>query len=163
MKRDLQIGYVNKSKRVKLQQSITTMFKMEGPKFVEACGVQLVCPYCRRKFKAPQGLVAHKHMHERAGDSIHPKKVLSGKRQTSNPEKEVAVVDKRIIPITPPRVSLPSVEKGSKDVALSKETISESTVVGKPVQFMSRRFTIVEKLEIIEKYKTLKNVSATCR
>ena len=60
MKRDLQIGNVNKSKRVKLQQSITSMFKMEGPKFVEACGVQLVCPYYRRKVKAPQVLVANR-------------------------------------------------------------------------------------------------------
>ena len=158
MKRDLQIGYVNKSKRVKLQQSITTMCKMEGPKFVEACGVQLVCPYCRRKFKAPQGLVAHKHMHERAGDSIHPKKVFRGKPQILNPEKEVAVVDKRNIKVSPTVV-----EKARKDVVLSKDTIPQSAVVGKPAQFMSRRFTVVEKLEIIDKYKTLKNVSETCR
>ena len=131
---------------------------MEGPKFVEACGIQLVCPYCRRKFKAPQGLVAHKHMHERAGDSIHPKKVLMVKRQISNPEKEVAADNKRNIKL-PPTV----VEKARKDVVLSKHTDSQSKVVGKPTQFMSRRFTIVEKLEIIDKYKTLKNISETCR
>ena len=26
-----------------------------GPKFVEATGKQLVCPYCQYKFRTPQG------------------------------------------------------------------------------------------------------------
>ena len=51
----------------KLQGSIRSMFVQSGPKFVETVGVQLTCRYCDRKFKAPQGLVAHIHMHERAG------------------------------------------------------------------------------------------------
>ena len=57
-------------KRRKLQQSIRTMFRRSGPKFVEAVGVQLVCRYCNRKFKAPQGLASHIRMHERAGDFL---------------------------------------------------------------------------------------------
>ena len=43
------------SKRPKLQQSITSMLQGIGPKFVEATGKQLVCPYCQYKFRAPQG------------------------------------------------------------------------------------------------------------
>ena len=37
----------------------------------------LSCPYCRHKFRALQGLIAHKHKHERAGDNILPKAKLS--------------------------------------------------------------------------------------
>ena len=57
-----------KSKRIKLQQNIRSMFLRKGPKFTEAVGLQLVCRYCSRKFKAPQGLTVHLHMHQRAGD-----------------------------------------------------------------------------------------------
>ena len=57
-----------KPKRQKLQQSIKSMFLRSGPKFVEGDGVQPICRYCNRKFRAPQGLVVHIHMHERAGD-----------------------------------------------------------------------------------------------
>ena len=31
------------------------MLQGTGPKFVEATGKQLVCPYCQYKFRAPQG------------------------------------------------------------------------------------------------------------
>ena len=55
MKRNLQVENVREPKRIKLQQTLTSMFKGKGPKFVEACGVQLVCPYCQRKFLAKQG------------------------------------------------------------------------------------------------------------
>ena len=59
-------------------------------------------------------------MHERAGDSIHPKKVLRVMRQTSNLEKAVvAVVDQRNI-----KVAATVVEKARKNVVLSKDTIS---------------------------------------
>ena len=57
-------------KRPKLQQSITSMFGASEPKFVEVLGVQLACPYCHRKFRAPQGLANHKFMHERARDKV---------------------------------------------------------------------------------------------
>ena len=42
------------------------MFSGDSPKFVEASGVQLLCPYCHYKFRAPEGLIAYKHMHELA-------------------------------------------------------------------------------------------------
>ena len=64
-------------KRRKLQQTITSMFQATGPEFVEAPGLQLVCPYCHHKFKAPQGLISHKYMHERAGHKIPPKKKIA--------------------------------------------------------------------------------------
>ena len=66
----IQNNDVPQRKRRKLQQSIRSMFQRSAPKFVEAVGVQLVCRYCNRKFRAPQGLSAHIHMHERAGDQI---------------------------------------------------------------------------------------------
>ena len=161
MKRNLQVENVRESKRVKLQQTLTSMFKVEGPKFVEACGVQLVCPYCQRKFKAPQGLVSHKHMHERAGDTIHPKpkRVIQFKRQMTSPRQEAAIIKPRIAITLPPR----RMEKESKDVAKSIETIPQNRVAGKPVHLMSRRFTVAEKLEIIDEFKKSQNLSATCR
>ena len=59
---------VGKAKKPRLQQNIRSMFLLTGPKFVDAVGLQPVCRYCNRKFKAPQGLAVHLHMHERAGD-----------------------------------------------------------------------------------------------
>ena len=69
MKRKLNAGQ-RRGKPQKLQRSIRSMFVQSGPKFVETVGVQLTCRYCDRKFKAPQGLVAHIHMHERAGMNL---------------------------------------------------------------------------------------------
>ena len=66
MKRDLDFGQ-RRGKPQKLQRSIGSMFVQSGPKFVEAVGLKLTCRYCARKFKAPQGLVSHIHMHERVG------------------------------------------------------------------------------------------------
>ena len=72
MKRNLYDGQ-QRGKPPKLQRSIRSMFEESGPKFVEAAGVQLQCRYCSKKFRAPQGLAAHIHMHQRAGDSLLPK------------------------------------------------------------------------------------------
>ena len=44
----------------------------------------LSCSYCRHKFRALQGLIAHKHKHERAGDNILPKAKLSAHSYTRN-------------------------------------------------------------------------------
>ena len=66
----IQNSQARQRKRRKLQQSVKTMFQRTGPKFVETIGVQLVCRYCNRKFKAPQGLSAHIKLHERAGDFL---------------------------------------------------------------------------------------------
>ena len=54
-------------------------------------------------------------------------------------------------------------EKVSKDVAESKKTVPQNRVKGKPASLMSRRFTIAEKLEIIDEFKKSGNLSATCR
>ena len=43
------------NKRNKLKHTITSMFSGDSPKFVEASGIQLLCPYCHHKFRAPQG------------------------------------------------------------------------------------------------------------
>ena len=47
---------------------------------MEVVGVQLLCPYYHNKFKAPQGLVSHKHMHERAGHVVLKRKKRDAKR-----------------------------------------------------------------------------------
>ena len=76
-----------KHKRPKLQQSLKSMFLRTEPQFVEAHGVQLMCRYCQRKFLAPQGLAAHIHMHERAGDYSLPlkrKKLVTTEKQDDN-------------------------------------------------------------------------------
>ena len=61
--------------RSNLQRTITSMFNQGGPRFVEVTGVQLVFPHCNCKFRAPQGLVNHKYMHERAGYTLYRGKV----------------------------------------------------------------------------------------
>ena len=82
------------SKRPKLQQSITSLFHSIGPRFVEAIGTQLVCPYCQRKFRAPQGLVAHRHMHERRGDVISRQTKIKFKKPSRSPPGRPRVLSK---------------------------------------------------------------------
>ena len=77
MKRNLEAKNDRQPRKPKVQRSLTSMFGIQGPKFVEAIGTLLICPYCRHKFRAPQGLIAHKHMYERAGDNILPKARLN--------------------------------------------------------------------------------------
>ena len=72
MKRSVASEANSKYKRSNLQQTRTSMFTGDLPTFVAVGGVQLQCPYYNRKLLASQGLVAHRHMHERAGDSMHP-------------------------------------------------------------------------------------------
>ena len=38
-------------KKIKLQQTLTSMILGDHPKFVETVGVQLVCPYCNYKWR----------------------------------------------------------------------------------------------------------------
>ena len=54
-------GFCNETelKRPKLQQYLLSMFNLLGPKFVEAPGTQLVCPYFQHKFRAGQGVEPH--------------------------------------------------------------------------------------------------------
>ena len=129
-------------KRRKLQQSIRTMFKRTGPKFVEAVGVQLVCRYCNRKFKAPQGLSAHIHMHERAGDFLcqleeKREQPLNSLERFSHIEFEE--LDSSIQP----------------SVRLAKSPPDRILWLAEPASLpeqvvMTRRFTIAEKLRIID-------------
>ena len=60
MKRTLLVDKNENNKCVKIQRTLTSMFGLAGPEFTEVRGVQLICPYCHRKFRAPQGLVSHK-------------------------------------------------------------------------------------------------------
>ena len=148
-------------KRQKLQQSITNMFGLIGPKFVEVAGVQLLCPYCHHKFRAPQGLVAHKHMHERNGHTVPKQRKLVFKNpltlvppcRTISPKKPKKLVE--AVEADPPRSLAPSAPCVKEDFPLK--------AVAKKVEVMTRRFSVLEKLQIIEKSKELKTLSETCR
>ena len=145
-------------KRQKLQQSITNMLGLIGPKFVEVAGVQLLCPYCHHKFRAPQGLVAHKHMHERAGHRIQKQRKLKFERPLES------LVPAKASPIRRPEklVGIGQKEKLPKSPSSVKKDLPAAKVSAKN-EVMTRRFTVSEKLQIIEKAKELKNLSATCR
>ena len=143
-------------KRAKLQQTITSMFHAGGPKFVEAAGVQLVCPYCHHKFRAPQGLISHKHMHERAGDNKFFKRLST----SAEPPAKVQNLHSR-----PERErSTPKDQDSTQEQEESQKIISSEIEVirGRPHQ-MTRRFTVAEKLQILDKYAELQIISSTCR
>ena len=148
-------------KRPKVQQSLTNMFSRKGPKFVEVVGVQLLCPYCHRKFRAPQGLVAHKHMHERAGHVIRKRRKVEYRAPSAKPFLIKAALDKRGEPVSnecasasPERKIQPKVEN---------PVVMPALVDPVKRQLMTRRFSVAEKLRIIKKAKELNNISATCR
>ena len=152
MKRN-RVDNPRKPKRPKVQQSVRNMFLNIGPKFVEAVGVQPTCGYCGRKFKAPQGLTVHIHMHERSGDVLMEK----------SPNRSPAVLSDR----TPP----PSVIEDMKVPVISHSSVENEApaqcVRGSPAPpargIMTRRFTLAEKLRIVQKYNETENLSGTCR
>ena len=131
------------------------MFRKVGPKFVEAVGVQLICPYCERKFRAPQGLVAHKHMHERAGHVIGRPRKLSFKRPPSFAPR---------IRLPPPKQEVPRADK-KDDTPPPSYSVKENPKAAPSLKqaMMTRRFSVAEKLKIIDKAKEMNNISATCR
>ena len=162
MKRNFCIIENDEGKRRKLQQTITSMFQATGPEFVEAPGLQLVCPYCHHKFKAPQGLISHKYMHERAGHKIPPKKKIAFFKSPLASSVAQAAKGVEVSPIKVQRGS--SQPKDQDEEESQKEVTPESTVVKViATQKMTRRFTVSEKLSIIDKYHELKNTSSTCR
>ena len=118
------------------------MFRRTGPKFVEAVGVQLICRYCSRKFKAPQGLSAHIHMHERAGDFLcqygakqeQPLHSLERSSHIEDEELDSSIQQSARLAKSPPERILKLAEPAS---------LPEQVV-------MTRRFTIAEKLRIID-------------
>ena len=98
-------------------------------------------------------------MHERAGDKI-PKpgkprilKPVSVVPKTC-PAKVPQLVTLPVPPVSPVAANDPIVEGIPHDIARVPAVTNRC---------MTRRFTVHEKLRIIDKYKELKNVSATCR
>ena len=147
----------------KIQRTITSMLGRNGPEFVETTGTQLQCPYCSHKFRAPQGLVAHKYMHERAGDTIlPPKRIPRWGRPERHIPKRAAVL--RRPPKPPVSVPSPPEEEHENLVVDSDDKVTQPEM--NPLtttQYMTRRFSVIEKLKIIDKYKESKNISSTCR
>ena len=140
---------VHKPKRQKFQQSIKSMFLRSEPKFVEGPGIQPICRYCKKKFRAPQGMAVHMRMHERAGDipALDENRALVSFIRPASPSYLSA----------PPPNDL-VVQAPIKQVV--KIVLPESIPVG---GLMTRRFTVAEKLAIIDKYKETKEISSTCR
>ena len=146
MKRALVEHGERQPKRRKIQQSIRSMFLRSGPVFVEAPGIQQVCGYCNRRFMAPQGMIIHLRMHERAGDFP-----IANENQRS-----------RASDIRSPSPS-PSVERSHDPVERVPEIEVPIPAPATVSRKMTRNFNIAEKLMIIDKFKELENVSATCR
>ena len=71
MKRRLYDNCDRQSGRSNKQYTIACMLNKGGPKYVEVTMVQLEFPYYNCKFRAPHGLVNHKYMYERAGDTLY--------------------------------------------------------------------------------------------
>ena len=140
-------------KRPRLQKNIKSMFLQAGPKFVNAVGLQPVCGYCKRKFRAPQGLSVHLHMHERAGDL--PLMQQKRQKEAKRPAQQNPVQSSAINPLQPTEANVP--EKSIVKVVVKERTSN-------PVKSsMTRRFTIAEKLQIIEKSKEGGTISENCR
>ena len=138
-------GGLQTPKRPKLQMSIRSMLVNNGPKFTESVGLQPTCRYCGRMFKSTQSLSTHIYMHERAGDNI-----LHGSKQVP-----VRVVQHPAGPVS----NLVEEQKSTGKI----ENHRRIAVPARPFR-MTRRFTIAEKIQIIEKYKENdSNVSVTCR
>ena len=115
-----------------------------APIFV-VVGGQLRCRYCSKKFRSPQGLAAHIHMHQRVGDSLLP---------------EGQKLQLRDVPPAPSPA--PAKEEVRSPVIIRNVSINEESMPAVK-WLMTRRFTIVEKFRIIDKYKEDNNASATCR
>ena len=150
-------------KRPKLLQSIKSMFSVSGPKFVEALGTQLLCPYCQCKFRVPQGLVTPKNMHERAGDSVLKRRKLNTMWISMSSSECKANSNFEHHPKLSSIVPLPLKQEIPDHIAKSSDNSAPCVKVDVKPDQMTRRFTIKEKLEIIDKSEELDNVSATCR
>ena len=147
MKRACNDNGTQMPKRRKFQQSIKSMFLRSGPTFIEGPGIQPICRYCKRKFKAPQGLQAHRRMHERLGDYPVLQEIKTNVDSDSPPSASSH------ISLQPPNDKIPG-----KNIVKTELRAS-----CKVPRLMTRRFTVAEKLRIIEKFKELENISATCR
>ena len=134
-------------KRRKIQQSIGSMFLRSGPTYVEAPGIQQLCGYCNRKFRAPQGLAVHLRMHERARD--YPMFNKNWRKKSSD-----------IRSPSPPRPPDECVQDSIEKVV---ENDVQKTSPKAEIKIMTRNFTVAEKLRIIDKFKETKNISGTCR
>ena len=88
-------------------------------------------------------------MHERAGD-----KLLDSIEH-----------DERKVPLSvvPQEQKPPPVIDEIKFSVEPKKVVINEAALPPAKWFMTRRFTITEKLKIIEKYKESQNMSATCR
>ena len=107
-----------------------------------------------------EGLVAHRHMHERAGD-VARSRIKQNFKVPSRLAVQSKPIDRLERPCAKPHRFAPILErKNSQKINEPSKKIappSPSTQHG----VMTRRFTIAEKLRIIDKFNETKNVSGT--
>ena len=101
-------------------------------------------------------------MHERAGD-VPPKRMKRKYRSLFAPSVEsrsTALVQR---PLKVPQQQQVAAEQKEFGKGNEGSKIVEQPVRSGPVRQMTRRFTVAEKLRIIQKHKELKSIRATTR
>ena len=102
-------------------------------------------------------------MHERAGDTILPKaKIVS---RSVFPKEQKASVAQVNEPLSEPLPTPPPLDE-KDDVGVIVVEKHRSVPLLPPIESilpMTRRFSVAEKIRILDKYHELDNISATCR
>ena len=101
-------------------------------------------------------------MHERAGDVILPRNKLKLK---NSPKSNVGLSSLAKVKSPPKELGRVSFLIEKKELGKANDSSKQSALssISTPNGQMTRRFTVAEKLRIIDKHKELKNISATTR
>ena len=101
-------------------------------------------------------------MHERAGDRIFPKMKFAAMSRV--PQKQIASVPQSSDPLKQAMPApLPPDRKSVVEANVQEEHCPISVPPPKSTMLMTRRFSIADKLRILDKYHETSNISATCR
>ena len=123
------------------------MFGVNCSKFVEVSGVKLLCRYRHHKFPAPQGLVAHKYIHERAGDTALPKVQVCSRRSRKHLYFKYMYHLMNL-----EQHHCPNMKKTKLRLFFKRNTV--------PMPERSQRSQLAEKLRVFDKHHELDNISA---
>ena len=106
-------------------------------------------------------------MHERSGDKILSKVKpnifkFSAKPRKQDPQDCKVYQVEAIAPVSPP--PLPVVKsEGIKIEDPGKQIVKTEAFSPSTFKSMTRRFSVSEKIKIIDKFRELNNISSTCR
>ena len=128
------------------------MFGLNGSKFVEVSGVKLICRYWHHKFPAPQGIVAHKYIYERAGDTAHCTPQSAERTQVCARKSRKHLYFKYMHHLmNPDQHHCPNMKKTKLRLLFQRNTV--------PMPKHSQRSQIAEKLRIFDKHHELDNIT----